>query len=242
MSILGYLFGARGRSPRMGHLSEDVSATLARCDAVAAPDLGAPLSTQRWLVVDVESTGLNTRLDRLLAIGAVLVEGSTIHFDRSFEVVIRQATASTADNILIHRIAGGEQLEGVDASSALATFLEYSRKLPCVGFHAQFDEAMLKRAFEEQLGIEFPSPFLDLASLAPALVREAPAKLRSLDDWVGHFSIKILARHRAVADAVGTAQLFQVLLSRAAEQDCHTADALFRIAREQSWLTKLDRR
>ncbi len=235
MSIFGSLFGARGNSPR---LDERLDEEIARWKAIAAPDLRQPLSTQRWLVVDVETTGLDTKRDRLLAIGAVLVEGTTIRFDQSFEVVIRQETASHADNILIHRIGGSEQLDGVGAADALVAYLAFSGKLPCVAFHASFDETMLKRAVEEQLGFDFSPQFIDLALLAPAVVTDAPRTVRSLDEWVEYFSITIGARHRAIADAVGTAQLFQVLLSRALEKGYDSAETLFRLARDQRWLSR----
>lgn len=240
MSLFKSLFGARDHAKEIQTLSAENSTAVANWKQLAPANLGAPLSEQRWLVVDVETSGLNTRLDRLLAIGAVLVEGATIRFDYSFEMVIKQVVASAADNILIHRIAGDEQRQGVAAPTALAAFLAYSNKLPCVAFHAPFDSAMLKRAFQEYLHIDFSPPFIDLALLAPALIREAPAKFRSLDDWLNYFSIKILTRHRAVADALGTAQLFQILLSRAVEQNIHSAEVLFQLERDQRWLAKMD--
>lgn len=239
MSLLAALFGRRDR-PRV--LAEPIRAGIARWHAIEAPQLQGPLATQRWLVVDVETTGLDMRHDRLLAIGAVLVEGTTLQIDKSFEVVVKQATASASDNILIHRIGGREQVEGVDAAAALVAFLTFSQKLPCVAFHAQFDETMLKRAFDEYLGIDFSTPFIDLALLAPALIGEAAAGRKSLDDWVDYFGIAISARHRAVADAVGTAQLLQILLSRAMAQKIPSAATLFKIAREQRWLAKINRK
>ena len=237
MNLWRSLFRTRSHIRR---LADPLSAAIDRWNAIVPADLHGPLAGQRWLVVDVETTGLDAQRDRLLAIGAVLVEGATIRFDQSFEVVLRQAAPSHTDNILIHRIPGSEQLEGVDAAAALAAFLDFSKKMPCVAFHAAFDETMLKRAFEEQLGIDFSPRFIDLAMLAPALVREAPESFRSLDDWMAFFSITISARHRAIADAVGTAQLFQMLLNRAAVQECLSADALFRLARDQRWLARVN--
>ncbi len=239
MNLLDSLFGKRRG---LAGLDASLRAPIERWRAIDPVDLRGPLSAQRWLVVDVETTGLDVRNDRLLAIGAVLVEGTTIRFDQSFEVVIRQSTASRSDNILIHRISGSEQMEGVDAATALVGFLEFSKKLPCAAFHAAFDESMLKRSVAEHLDIDFSPQFIDLALLAPALVRDAPASLRSLDDWVAHFSVTISARHRAVADAVGTAQLFQVLLSLAAAQEYPSAAALFKLAHEHGWLAKLNRK
>ena len=109
MSLLGSWFGRGGRSRR---LDMPLRAAIERWRGIDAADLRAPLSAQTWLVVDVETTGLDVRRDRLLAIGAVLVEGSAIRFAQSFEVVIKQATASRTDNILIHRISGSEQIDG----------------------------------------------------------------------------------------------------------------------------------
>jgi DNA polymerase III subunit epsilon len=191
-------------------------------------------------VVDVETTGLDMQRDRLLAIGAVVMQGTAIHLAESFEIVIKQAAVSRTDNILIHRISGNEQLEGIDAPGALVDFLTFAKTLPCVAFHASFDQTMLQRALAENLGVDWPTPFIDLALLAPALVPDVSAQLHSLDDWIAHFDIAIAARHRAAADALGTAQLFQVLLNRAAVQQIGTAEALFKLARDQRWLARIN--
>ena len=240
MSLLKSLFGA-GNSATTRIRTSGFEDAVARWGEIASADLRAPLATQRWLVVDVETTGLNMKRDRLLAIGAVQIEGAGISLQKSFEVVLKQATPSDTDNILIHRIAGGEQLEGVDAASGLLAFMEYAGKMPCVAFHAPFDETMLKRAFDEYMGVDFSPPFIDLAWLAPALCQEASRKLQSLDDWLDYFSITISARHHAVADALGTAQLFQVLLQRAAAHNIDTAASLLKIAEDQRWLSKARR-
>ena len=76
--------------------------------------------------------------------------------------------------------------------------------------------------------------------LAPALVNDAPKNLRSLDDWIDYFSITIFARHCAVADALGTAQLFLALRARAGS--VRTAEQLFALARDQRWLNTRSRR
>ncbi len=234
MRLLDAIFGARAVD-----VDAATEAAIARWRALSPADLRAPLPTQRWRVVDVETTGLDMRRDRLLAIGAVAMEGNEIRLQDSFEIVLKQAKPSTTGNILIHRIGGSEQCDGIEPRAALLAFLAYAEKFPCVAFHAQFDETMLKRAFDENLGLAFSPLFIDLALLAPALCSDAPPGLRSLDDWVDYFSIAIPARHRAVADAFGTAQLFQVLLRRAVKQNIGSAEALFKIAQDQRWLARI---
>lgn len=215
---------------------------IAEWTALPSPQLRDPLVKQKWLVVDVETTGLDMRRDQLLAIGAVVVDGGAIRLEHSFEVVLQQASPSGNDNILIHRITGSDQMAGMPPQRALAAFLAFAGKLPCVAFHAAFDKTMLQRAFAASLEIEFPSPFLDLALLAPAILHDAPHGLHALDDWTDHFSISIAERHRAVSDAMGTAQLMQHLLAVAARQNIATAEQLFRLARHQHWLAGARRR
>lgn len=238
MSLLQKLLGkGYGRSTLV---DPDVAAAIQRWRKRAGCDLTQPLTHQRWLVVDVETTGLDMRRDQLIAIGAVVMEGDAIQFERSFEIVLKQDAPSHVDNILVHRIAGGEQLAGSAPQMALAAFLDFAATLPCVAFHADFDEAMLRRAFRQYLDIDFAPRFIDLAFLAPALFDDAPKNLRGLDDWIDYFSITIFARHRAVADALGTAQLFQALLARAG--NVQSAEQLFALARDQRWLNDLSRR
>ena len=74
---------------------------------------------RRWVVVDVESSGLDAEHDRLLAIAATALhlgpEGPRVAFDDSFEVVLRQsADAAPPDkaNILLHGIGVGAQRAG----------------------------------------------------------------------------------------------------------------------------------
>ncbi|MBL8523027.1 MAG: 3'-5' exonuclease [Betaproteobacteria bacterium] len=237
MSLLGNWLAAKNVAQSV--VDGPVLAKLNQWRDLPEADLSGPLDRQRWLVVDVETTGLDMHRDQLLAIGAVVVEGRLIQLDQSFEVVLRQDAPSREANILIHRIAGGEQVDGIEPAEALASFLEFAQKLPCVAFHAAFDETMLRRACRGHLGIDFSPQFVDLAHLAPALFPEAPSALRSLDDWVAYFSIGIHARHRAVADALGTAQLFQALLARATERNIASAQKLFSMARDQRWLAGL---
>lgn len=227
----GSLF-RRSRPP----MAPATSQAIADWEALPSAVLRGPLSRQQWLVVDVETSGLDMLSDRLLAIGAVIVDGGSIALERSLEVVLQQDVASGNDNILIHRITGSEQLAGVPPTEALASFLNFAGKLPCVAFHAAFDETMLRRAFRTSLGVEFRSPFLDLAQLAPALVNDAPPELRALDDWIAYFSITIAERHRAISDAMGTAQLLQKLLAICERQGLDNAQQLFKLARHHRWL------
>lgn len=173
------------------------------------------LSQARFVVVDVETSGLDSRKDRLLSIGACAVQARRLHAGENYEIVLRRDEAGERDNILIHGIGPQAQAAGETPEESLMGFLEFADKCPLVAFHAGFDQAMLDRELRATLGVRLPNPWLDLALLAPALVPEARLAQAGLDDWLGWSGLRAHARHRAVDDAFVTAELFLMLLARA---------------------------
>lgn len=205
MSWLGRLF------PPKPDLTPQQAERLARWQALPSPRLDQPVSASRYVVVDVESSGLDTARDRLIAIGAVAVTHGRIRLDDSIEIVLQQTEASARDNILIHGIGGTIQREGTPPADALLAFLEYLGKDPLIAFHVAFDQSMINRALKTFLGIKFEHAWADLAHVAPALHPRIARHTRALDDWMGIFGIGNYARHNALADAMATAELFLAL-------------------------------
>ena len=193
-----------------------------------------PLAQARLVVVDVETSGLNPRKDRLLAVGACPVEGLRLQPGAGFETLLRQTETSARDNILIHGIGPQEQAGGVSPEDALMGFLEFARKDILVAFHAPFDQAVLDRAARETLGLRLLNPFLDLADLAPALVPEARLGHAGLDDWLAYFGLRVAQRHRAAHDAVAAGELLLILLSRARARGLTRVSALRALAERQA--------
>lgn len=217
-------------------LSQPERQRLAAWRALPVPAPGAAHCDARFVVVDVETSGLDVFHDRLIAIGAVAVSGARIALAAHFHVVLRQPRPSDDTNILVHGIGGTAQAEGVAPRKALLDFLDFAGRAPLVAFHAPFDAIMLRRALRRHLGEPFRPDWLDLAWLAPALEPAHAPRARSLDDWTHAFGIGNAQRHHALADALATAQLLLALQSRAGARGLHTVDALFEAARGEAWL------
>ena len=197
----------------------------------------------RWVVLDVETSGLDARRARLLAIAALGVHraggGWRIVPADSFEVVLRyeaaEAESLDRDNILLHGIGVGAQREGVARPEALQRFAAFVADAPLVAFHAAFDRTMIERACRgERLAVP-PNPWLDLEPLAGVLMPQVRA--RSLDEWMAVLGIPCLARHEAAADTLATAEL---LLRLAPRLDAETGGAGFaaaqRLAAQRRWV------
>jgi len=217
-------------------LDADLSQAVNTYRKLPAPDLGRPLHAHRYVVVDVETSGLNPLKDSLISIGALAISDGLIRFEQSFEVVLRQEAPSDHGNILVHGIGGTTQVTGKDPADGLVDFLRFAGKAPLIGFHADFDRVVIARAIHKVLGLNLPNVWLDVAVLAPVLFGERAASAHSLDEWMSVFGITNYARHDAVADALATAQLFQIVLARAAQQGMASCADLIRLEKDRRWL------
>ena len=194
-------------------LPEELALRLDAWRRLPAPDPAT--AAQRWVVVDTETSGLDTTRSNLIAIGAVAIEHDAIAVNPSFEVVLRQDISSSRENIELHGVGAAAQAQGEDPAHALIRFLEFARKDPLVAYHVAFDAAFLRRAIKAQLGMRFHGEWLDIAVLAPLKFPDLARGQRGLDGWLARFGIESNARHNALADAFATAQLFQIAQKRA---------------------------
>jgi DNA polymerase-3 subunit epsilon len=197
---------------------------------------------RRWIVLDVEASGLDAARDRLLAIAAVALQvepGQTprIGLGDSFEVVLRHDDAPVDKaNILLHGIGVGAQREGADTPAALAAFERWVGAAPLIGFHVAFDRTLIQRAMQGALGRVLPNPWLDLEPVAAVLRPDVPA--RSLDEWLAALDVRCAVRHQAAADALATAELLQRLWPAIAATGASDFAALQRLAGQRRWLAR----
>jgi DNA polymerase-3 subunit epsilon len=192
-------------------------------------------AAQRWVVVDVETSGMDVASDALISIGAVaVVDGRVVPAD-SLEIVVRQDTASSRENILVHGVGAHAQLTGVDPPHAVAAFMDYVGRAPLLAFHAPFDRGFLARVIKAYVNQPFDNPWLDVAELAPAL--DPKVHLKSLDEWLRHYGIPVSSRHSAAADALATALLLARLLPEARRQGAPGFGEMVKLARQARWLS-----
>lgn len=185
---------------------------LQRWQQLPHPPGSTPVSRQRWVVMDSESSGLDLQKDRLLSLAAVGVEHGTLQIDQSFDCRLQQDQASSDANIPIHGIGAQEQRQGQPAADALLDFLHFAGRDILVAFHADFDRTLLDRALAHTLGKQ-PMQWLDLADLCPALFPEQAPERKTLDDWLTAFDLAGFERHNALSDAWVTAELFLIALA-----------------------------
>jgi DNA polymerase-3 subunit epsilon len=202
---------------------------------------GKQPEVRRWIVLDVETSGLNPHSDRLLAIAAVALDVSP-DFERiaivigdSYEAVLKQDLPSNKDNILVHHIGAQAQSEGRPPSEVLKEFQAWVGDCPLLAFHSAFDEAMLGRAYALAGLKPLQNEWLDIEPLAK--ITGVNPSLRALDDWLGHFGIECAVRHQAAADTFATAELLMRLWPYL-KREASSWSSLRSIARQANWIPR----
>ena len=146
------------------------------------------LREQRWVVLDLETSGLNPNRDQVLSIGAVAIEDGAIDFAQQFERTLYRPTQKTNASVLIHGLGPSALAAGCDPAEALIDLLDFIGDSP------------------------------DVAELAPMLNPDTVLREAGLDDWVARFGLQVEERHHASADAQVTAELALILFSQARRQ------------------------
>ena len=235
MSWFPRLFGTARRPVLLPPAQREA---LANWQQLPAADLSLMHQRCRYVVVDVETSGLNMKKDRLISIGAVALVDGRIDFTDTFQVVLRQDRVSTDANILIHGIGASAQSEGIDPATALLAFLGYIGKAPLVAYHAFFDQAMIEKAMAEYLGAELGQTWIDLAWVLPSLFPELASARTNLDDWLKLFAIENIMRHNAVSDAYATAKLLQVAIAAGNQKAVVSPACFIRIEKARRWMNQ----
>ena len=204
----------------------------------------APVNETRWVVLDVETSGLDIHRDRLLAIAAIAMRvdwtTKTLRIDLgdSFEVVLYQDEVSSKDNILLHGIGVQQQRDGMNPALALHAFTDFIGDSPLLAFHAAFDQAMIDRFAHKHLHHRLSNRWVDIDHLCAVTYEDVSA--RALDDWMAYFGISCAVRHQAAADTMAECELIQRIWPKAAPF-CSNWRDVQNLASQHRWLVRADR-
>ena len=165
------------------------------------------------VVLDFETTGLNTRLCRVTEIGAVKLQGGAI-ID-SFSQLVNPhepvpAVVSEKTGITDSMLADKQ-----DAAYWMPRLMEFIGDCPIAAHNASFDGAVL-RAELERLGMQWEGPLLDTLTMARKLYPNM--KNHKLGTLCKQLGVSLKNAHRAVHDATATAQCLAHMLSACRER------------------------
>lgn len=170
-----------------------------------------PYTGDEMVVIDTETTGLDTRSAELVSIAAVRVRGDRILTSDSLDLRLRRPDSLTGDSIRIHGLRGMDLDNGESLDAALEQLLDFVGNRPLVGWHLGFDLAILNRELRPRFGFELPNATVDVAQLWRRRLRRRHPEIDSRSRFEGvaeRLGVPVMGRHTALGDAVTTALMF----------------------------------
>ena len=192
---------------------------------LAAPP-STPLVEAAWTVVDLETTGVGASA-RIVEIGAVRLEGGEQVGTLSRLVdpgIPMPPRVSRLTGIRDRDLAGAGPLR-----PAVAELLALARGSVFVAHNASFDVGMLDRALMRLDGTRLGMRVLDTVALARRLLagRLARFDLASVSE---RFDVTVRPCHRALPDALATAEVLLALIGLAQERGAESAEDVMALA------------
>ncbi|WP_281235507.1 3'-5' exonuclease [Flavobacterium gelatinilyticum] len=195
-------------------------------------DKNVTIEETRFVVLDTETTGFDYDNDRILCIGALVLQNGTISVQESFEVYLEQDhyDKSTAQ---IHGILKAFIIQRPTELEALQQFLEFLGDSIIIAHHTIFDVTMINKALERNGLPQLTNKTLDTAYLYKKTLIKSHLFERkdhyTLDDLADKFDISKKDRHTALGDAYITAIAFLKIVKKLKEKKAVNLNQLFKV-------------
>lgn len=203
-------------------------------------DPETPIGAAEYVVFDTELTGMKSRKNSIVSIGAVRIKGSRILAGEYFNRIVQPRTELTGQSIVIHGITPSEARMCPGIESALPEFLAFCRGDVLVGHMVSMDLQFVNNDMRRCYGTAITNPAVDTLALAAFLRKRERSKSafheeveRPLDlfSLATAYGIPVNRSHEAIYDAYVTAQLFQRYLAVLPKHGVRTLGELIKIGK-----------
>ncbi|MGD2270510.1 MAG: 3'-5' exonuclease [Desulfobacterales bacterium] len=184
-------------------------------------DINQPARSLRYVVFDLETTGLNHSRDQVLSVAAFRIAEARIRLGEVFSSLANPDRSIPSAAIKIHGILPSMVVQAPNASEVYEQFLRYLGTDVLVGYHVGFDLHFINTYMRQTYGFPLQNLVLDARAMCRKIV--FPPHLGSytvrykgdpeLDAVAKLFGVEIYERHSALGDALATALIFQRILA-----------------------------
>jgi DNA polymerase-3 subunit epsilon len=195
---------------------------LARTNLKALDHLGARQNARslRYVIFDLETTGLRLNQDRVVSAAAYRVVDGRIALGDVFSSLVSPGRDIPSSAVKIHGIMPSMVDDAPPFAKVFEKFLGYLGTDILVGYHVDFDLHFLNIYMQQAHGFPVQNLVLDAQAMCrrvcfPPHLRSYAGRLKGhqdLDTVAKHFDIEIQERHTALGDALATAMIFQRIL------------------------------
>ena len=178
-----------------------------------------PLPLLRYAVLDTELTSLDNRNNRLLSIGAIVMNGSRIAIGEQFYRIVNPGVMVPAQSVLIHKLRPNDIQNGQPPRQALAELQEFIAGKVLVGHFVNIDLKALRKELGDS-SHRLSNPAICTARIHRWILQHGPYR-EDMEQQLANVSLAALGKiygldfreaHHALDDAFVTARLWQKLI------------------------------
>jgi DNA polymerase III subunit epsilon len=192
-----------------------------------------PWREASYVVVDVETTGLDLRTDDVVSYGVVLVEEGRVRAASATYGLVRPALDPRPSAVQVHALRSADLMTAPSRSAAAGELAGLLHGRVLVAHAAWVERAFLGRLLRD-VGERLRGPVVDTAALARAagVAPRAGSAEPALERLAHGLGVPPHTPHHALGDALTTASVFLVLATRLErERGAGTVGSLVRLSR-----------
>lgn len=198
----------QGHIPKVGFSDAARYRKVKKLHSTALEESGRSTPTS-YIVLDIETTGLNSKTDEIIEIGAIKIENC-----KKVDVLNMLVNPQKPIPPQITELTGITQAQisasGISTSIAINKMVEFLGKLPIVSHNVDFDNGFISEACL-RLGITYNPKTIDTLTLARSAIKGLPNyKLQTLAKYL---LIPHDNPHRSMNDCETTWQLYEKLIN-----------------------------
>jgi DNA polymerase-3 subunit epsilon len=171
-----------------------------------------PGPADECVALDCETTGLNPRVDDIIALAAVRIRGNRILTSERFEAIVRPDKKPTSDSIKVHQLRAQDVESGALMFRILPDLLRFIGGRPIIGYYIDFDMRMLDKYILSQIQTKLPNPRIEVSELYYALKYKGAPQGTLYDlrfsSILADLGIPQLDQHDALNDTLMTAMVY----------------------------------
>ncbi len=195
-----------------------------------------PINSIRYAVIDTEFTSRDQRSNRLLSVGAVMMEGPSIRMGEQFYRVLNPGVDVPSNTVLVHKLRPLDIESGEAPERVLGQLREHVAGAVLVGHFARIDVEILRKEMKA-IGQFLENPYVCTAQVHRWLLRQGQYsedlfhRMENVDlaSLAKIYDIEFREAHHALDDAFVTARLWQKLIYQLEKRGVQTLAELVKV-------------
>ena len=209
---------------------KNIDPSISRFLTSSLPSSRAIANTQRYCVIDLETTGLEPQKDHIISVAWLIVENGRIAMQTAQHHYVH-SRLGVGQSATIHQIRDCDLDVAMPLGQVLTGLLEDCKDCVLVFHNASLDKRFLDKACRAYFGIPLLRPVIDTLWLERQWFMQRNLVIKSgilrLASCRRRYGLPDYDAHNALVDALATAELLLAMIAKRNRTTCRLDSLLF---------------